>query len=142
MGEFRLADLAERIGLPAALLDEIIEFLRREKLVEVRSASQFVKSSFRFIITETGKVRAGELLEICHYAGRAPVTLDAYREIRITSYNVCYTKLLRVADRFGDGRLAVAGGAIDEDRRSGTDRRAEAVDQMVADDDFGKGASA
>ena len=47
----------------------------------VRSATQFVKSSFRFIITETGKVRAGELLDICHYAGRAPVTLDAYREM-------------------------------------------------------------
>ena len=81
IGEFRLSDLAERIGLPASMLDEIIEFLRREKLVEVRSASQFVKSSFRFIITETGKIRAGELLEICHYAGRAPVTLDAYREM-------------------------------------------------------------
>jgi len=81
IGEFRLADLAERIGLPSSLLDEVIEFLRREKMVEVRSASQFVKSSFRFIITETGKVHAGELLEICHYAGRAPVTLDAYREM-------------------------------------------------------------
>ncbi|NJC89155.1 MAG: ATPase [Desulfuromonas sp.] len=81
MGEFRLADLSERIGLPSALLDEVIELLRREKLVEVRSAAQFVKSSFRFIITETGKVRAGELLEICRYTGPAPVTLEAYREM-------------------------------------------------------------
>lgn len=81
IGEFRLADLAGRIGLPAALLDEVVELLRREKLVEVRSAAQFVKSSFRFIITETGKVRAGELLEICHYTGQAPVTLEAYREM-------------------------------------------------------------
>jgi len=81
MGEFRLADLAERLGLPSSMIDEVIEFLRREKMIEVRSATQFVKSSFRFIITETGKVRAGELLDICHYAGRAPVTLDAYREM-------------------------------------------------------------
>ena len=81
LGEFRLADLADRIGLPAALLDEVIELMRREKLVEVRSAAQFVKSSFRFVITELGKVRAGELLEICQYAGPAPVTLDAYREM-------------------------------------------------------------
>ena len=51
MGEFRLADLADRLGLPAALLDEAIELMRREKLIEVRSAAQFVKSSFRFIIT-------------------------------------------------------------------------------------------
>jgi len=81
MGEFRLADLADRLGLPAALLDEPIELMRREKLVEVRSAAQFVKSSYRFIITETGKVRAGELLEICRYVGPAPVTLDAYNEM-------------------------------------------------------------
>ena len=40
IGEFRLSDLAERIGLPASMLDEIIEFLRREKLVEVRSAAR------------------------------------------------------------------------------------------------------
>jgi len=81
MGEFRLADLAERLGLPVALLDDTIELLRREKLVEVRSATQFVKSSFRFIITETGKVRAGDLLEICRYVGPAPVTLEDYREM-------------------------------------------------------------
>jgi hypothetical protein len=81
MGEFRLADLAERLGLPTALLDEAIELLRREKLVEVRSASQFVKSSFRFVITETGKARAGDLLEICRYTGPAPVTLEAYRDM-------------------------------------------------------------
>jgi len=81
LGEFRLADLADRLGLPVALLDEPIELLRREKLVEVRSAAQFVKSSFRFVITETGKVRAGELLEICRYAGPAPVTLEAYRDM-------------------------------------------------------------
>ncbi len=81
LGEFRLADLADRLGLPVGLLDEPIELLRREKLVEVRSAAQFVKSSFRFVITETGKVRAGELLEICRYAGPAPVTLEAYRDM-------------------------------------------------------------
>jgi predicted ATPase with chaperone activity len=81
LGEFRLADLADLLCIPATLLDEVIELLRREKLVEVRSAAQFVKSTFRFVITETGKVRAGELLEICRYAGPAPVTLDAYREM-------------------------------------------------------------
>jgi len=81
LGEFRLADLGTCLGLPATILDEVIELLRREKLVEVRSASQFVKSSFRFIITETGKVRAGELLEICRYTGPAPVTLEQYREM-------------------------------------------------------------
>ena len=81
IGEFRVSDLAERLCLPPNLLGEPIEVLRHEKLIEVRSASQFVKASFRFVITETGKVRAGELLEICRYVGPAPVTLEAYREM-------------------------------------------------------------
>jgi len=81
MGEFRLNDMSRRIGLSTNILDEAIELLRREKLVEVRSASQFVKSSFNFIITGPGKTRAGELMEICRYAGPAPVVLEDYRDM-------------------------------------------------------------
>lgn len=81
MGEFRLYDLSLQLGLPNAILDEAIELLRRQKLIEVRSAAQFVKSSFNFIATELGKQRAGELMEICRYIGPAPVTLEDYREM-------------------------------------------------------------
>ncbi|MDT8443988.1 MAG: ATPase, partial [Desulfuromonadales bacterium] len=81
MGEFRLSDLSRRMGLSTAILDEAIALLRREKLAEVRSASQFVRSSFNFVITETGKKYAGELMEICRYAGPAPVTLEDYKEM-------------------------------------------------------------
>lgn len=81
MGEFRLQDLSERMGLATNILDEAIELLRREKMVEVRGASQFVKSSFNFIATETGKKYGGELMEICRYAGPAPVILEDYREM-------------------------------------------------------------
>ena len=79
MGEFRLQDLVIRLGLSSAILDEAIELLRSHTLIEVRSAAQFVKSSFRFVATELGKKRAGELMEICRYVGPAPVTLPDYR---------------------------------------------------------------
>jgi predicted ATPase with chaperone activity len=81
MGEFRLGDLSLNMGLSTTILDEVIEQLRREKFVEVRGASQFVKSSFNFIITETGKKYGGELMEICRYAGPAPVILEDYKEM-------------------------------------------------------------
>jgi predicted ATPase with chaperone activity len=81
MGEFRLSDLSERIGLPINIIDEAIELLRREKLIEVRGASQFVKTSFNFIATETGKRYGGELMNICRYAGPAPVVLEDYKEM-------------------------------------------------------------
>ena len=81
MGEFRLSDLSERMGLSTSILDEAIALLRRDKAVEVRSAEQFVKSSFLFVATETGKRRGSDLLEICRYVGPAPVTLESYREM-------------------------------------------------------------
>ena len=81
MGEFRLSDLSLRMGLSTAILDEVVALLRREKLAEVRSASQFVKSSFNFIVTETGKKYGGDLMEICRYVGPAPVVLEDYKEM-------------------------------------------------------------
>lgn len=81
MGEFRLSDLSRSMGLPSAILDEAIALLRREKMVEVRGASQFVKSSFNFIATDTGKKHGSALMDICRYAGPAPVTLEDYREM-------------------------------------------------------------
>ena len=81
MGEFRLADLAVRLGLPASILNDVIELLRNKKLIEVRSASQFIKASFNFVATELGKMRANELMEVCRYLGPAPVTLEDYREM-------------------------------------------------------------
>jgi len=81
MGEFRLSDLSKSMGLSPAILDEAVALLRREKMVEVRGASQFTRSTFNFIATETGKKYGGELMEICRYAGPAPVVLEDYREM-------------------------------------------------------------
>lgn len=81
MGEFRLADVIASVKLPPSVIDAAIEQLRREKMLEVRGAAEFTKSSYQFIITETGKARAGELLNICRYIGPAPVTLDCYRQM-------------------------------------------------------------
>ncbi|MDH3997997.1 MAG: ATPase [Desulfuromonadales bacterium] len=80
-GEFLLSDLSRKMGLPSIVLDDAITLLRDRKLLEVRSATQFVKSSFKFVATATGKKVGGELMEICRYTGPAPVTLDAYREM-------------------------------------------------------------
>jgi hypothetical protein len=81
MGEFRLSDVADSVCLPPSVIDPAIEVLRREKLVEVRGAAEFTKASFKFFITELGKVRAGELLEICRYTGPAPVPLENYKQM-------------------------------------------------------------
>ena len=78
MGEFRLADLSERIKLPVWIVDPLIENLQREKFVEVKGASEYARFTYKFAITGIGQKRAADLLEICRYVGPAPVPLDLY----------------------------------------------------------------
>ncbi len=118
MQSFQLTDLTARLGLPNNIVDEAIELLRKRKLVEVQDATQFVRSSFNFVITELGKVRGGELAEICRYVGPAPITLDDYREmvenqsIRNILVNDASIKEAFSQIVIGDGLLKRLGPAI------------------------------
>jgi len=84
MGEFRLADISERMKLPGSVLDGVVEYLQRNKLVEVKGATQYLRSTYKFTITGQGQKKATELLETCRYIGPAPVSLDAYRKMVVS----------------------------------------------------------
>lgn len=84
MGEFRLADISERMKLPGSVLDGVVEYLQRNKFVEVKGATQYLRSTYRFTITGQGQKKATELLETCRYIGPAPVSLDAYRKMVVS----------------------------------------------------------
>ena len=79
LDEFTIADLVDKVKLPAGVLNVAMDELRKERLAEVRGAAQYAKTSYRFTLTEQGKKQAGELLEICRYMGPAPVTLEDYQ---------------------------------------------------------------
>lgn len=77
-GEFTLPDMSEVIKLPISVVDDAIELLRRNNLVEVKGAAQYAKVTYQFALTEQGKNRAAELVEMCRYVGPAPVPLEDY----------------------------------------------------------------
>ncbi len=79
MGEFRLADVAERVKLCMAIIDRAMEVLRRDKLVEVKGGTGYATMTYTFKLTDQGKSRATELMDLCRYVGPAPVTLNDYR---------------------------------------------------------------
>lgn len=81
MGDFRLADISESIKLPISIVDPIVDVLRRDKMIEVRGASDYAKVTYKFNMTGQGKSRAKELLDICRYVGPAPVLLDQYNKM-------------------------------------------------------------
>jgi predicted ATPase with chaperone activity len=75
--------VAEEIALPfAGVVDQILESLKREKFVEVKSTQQvgLGEGSYQYAITGAGIARAREALERSQYAGPAPVPLELYNE--------------------------------------------------------------
>jgi hypothetical protein len=80
-GGFTIADVAASVKLPRSIVNAALEELRNEKFIEVKGASQYTTESYKFQLTEQGKNRASELLDICRYVGPAPVVLDQYWEM-------------------------------------------------------------
>lgn len=81
MGDFKIADVADRVKLSHSIVDTALEVLRRDKFIEVKGAAEYMRATYNFTITGQGKNRANELLDICRYVGPAPVTLEAYKNM-------------------------------------------------------------
>lgn len=74
-------ELTERMKLPyAGIVDQVLEFLKREKLCEVRGAGGFAESAYQYAISDKGRLMAREALDRSHYAGPAPVPLVVYND--------------------------------------------------------------
>lgn len=74
-------ELAERMKLPyAGVLDQVVEFLKREKLCEVKGAGGFAEAAYQYAISDKGRLMAREALDRSHYAGPAPVPLAVYSD--------------------------------------------------------------
>ena len=73
---------AEELALPfAGIADQILESLKREKLIEVKSSQMGLgEGSYQYAITGAGMVRAREALDRSQYAGPAPVPIEIYNE--------------------------------------------------------------
>ena len=77
-GELTGVTLAERICLPYSLLESLIERLRAERLIEVRGATGSGTAGYRYALTDLGRERATQYLDINRYVGPAPVSLASY----------------------------------------------------------------
>jgi energy-coupling factor transporter ATP-binding protein EcfA2 len=78
-GTMTLASLSERLALPMSVTGDVTEFLRKERLSEVRKGGD-VRASYVFALTDLGRERAREFLHSSGYVGPAPVTLEQYAE--------------------------------------------------------------
>ena len=77
-GEATGSNLAERMKVPYTLLDAMIQHARIEKLLEVRGMTGVGNAGYRYVLTDLGRDRAQQYMDICRYVGPAPVPLDQY----------------------------------------------------------------
>jgi predicted ATPase with chaperone activity len=72
--------IADIVKLPYTnVLDGVMEFLKREKYVEVRGTGGSIgEAGYQYLISQKGADKAREALERSQYAGPAPVTLAQY----------------------------------------------------------------
>src|SRR5512134_1386654 len=72
-GEASGTSLSDKLRLPYSVLDALIQHARVEKLVEVRGASGAGSAGYRYALTDLGRDRAGQFLDVSRYIGPAPV---------------------------------------------------------------------
>ena len=74
--------IAEEIALPfAGITDQILQALKAEKLIEVKSSQGGLgEGAYTYAITGAGIARAREALDRSQYAGPAPVPFDVYND--------------------------------------------------------------
>jgi hypothetical protein len=77
-GEASGMQVADRLCLPYSILEPLIEKLRLEALVEVKSAAGTGTAGYRYALTDAGRDRARRCFEACGYVGPAPVPLTQY----------------------------------------------------------------
>ena len=99
-GESSGTGLAEKLRLPYSVLESLIQHARVEKLLEVRGAAGTGSAGYRYVLTDLGRDRAGQFLDVSRYVGPAPVPLAQYN---------AYVRACMAARPFIDKHLLVSG---------------------------------
>src|SRR3989442_4467792 len=78
-GQMTMAEIASSLGLPMAnITDRILEFLKGERLVEIRGGTGLSSANYQYVVIDRGSAKAQEALARSQYVGKAPVPLATY----------------------------------------------------------------
>jgi hypothetical protein len=112
-GELTGLAIADRMRLAYAVIDPVVQRIRHERLVEVLGSSGSSGASYRYALTDLGRDRTRQYLDINQYAGPAPVPLAAYvAEMRARAAARGYIDRARLAQGFS--HLVVADTMLEQ----------------------------
>lgn len=76
-GVMSLGAISESLALPVSATIDALEFMKRERLAELKRGGD-LRSASTFALTDLGRERARDYLEVSGYCGAVPVTLAQY----------------------------------------------------------------
>ncbi|MBN1137204.1 MAG: AAA family ATPase [Anaerolineae bacterium] len=75
-------EISSALALPfVGVLDKVLEFLKREELVEITGSKGFGERGYQYSIAGKGSERALQALDRDQYIGPAPVSLELYNKM-------------------------------------------------------------
>jgi hypothetical protein len=77
-GELSGTELSDRLGVSFQIIEPALALLKREHHCEISGGAVLGGPSFRYRLTDAGRVRAALFLEHDHYIGALPVPLEQY----------------------------------------------------------------
>ncbi len=108
-GRTSISRLSSALCLSHSVAEQFVTELREKKLVEFEG---MVGRDYVIVLTEAGKLLAGERMQACAYAGVAPVPLDQYRAVVASQVPQLEVTRESLQQSFDD--LVVDPGLIDE----------------------------
>jgi predicted ATPase with chaperone activity len=85
-GTFTLHAISRILCLSFGIIDELIELLKANQLIAIRSATGYGRETHVFELTQRGRERAEAALNSSLYVGAAPVPLKDYTRILTQQY--------------------------------------------------------
>ncbi|OFW17210.1 MAG: hypothetical protein A3H29_00100 [Acidobacteria bacterium RIFCSPLOWO2_02_FULL_67_21] len=77
-GELTGVELANRLAVGFQIVEPVLELLRRDQHCEIAGGSVVGAPSYRYRLTDAGRVRASLFIDQSHYVGPLPVPLVQY----------------------------------------------------------------
>ena len=108
LGELKLYEVAQHLGLPVPKVDDLLTHMRSLALLEVPRRGAF-EGDVSYALTDAGQRQARLAFEKCQYVGAAPVTLPEYvAQVREQSQHLAPVRAARLLQAMGDLVIAPA----------------------------------
>jgi len=98
-GRTNVSSLSGALALGPALVDKMVQEMREKKEIEVLG---MVGRDYVIALTDLGQRRARDRMELCSYAGAAPVSLNEYRRVVDLQQQSVYVNRDRLREAFSD----------------------------------------